>query len=183
MKKDLNSWTSRKTETIKKRLIYVYLPSFEMVDKWKNLAKGAGVSISKFVTEHVENSLLMEEDEKQYESRLDLIEKNKELFEENQDLRKRSKMLDTVVERLEGELREYRCRPFLDDDFIGIREYQSEIIDLFKKRGTVRKNEILSLLDVDPKDRDTVKGIMKQLSGLESYGIISDVGAKWKWSL
>jgi len=154
-----------------------------MLNKWRKLAKGAGVSTSKFVIEHVENSLLMEEDKEQYESRIDLIEKNKMLMEENKDLRKRGKMLDTVVERLEGELREYRCRPFIDDDFFGVRQYQSEIIDLFKKRCTIRKDEILSLLDVDPKEREVVKGITKQLSGLESYGIIRDVGAKWKWIL
>lgn len=183
MKKNLNSWDSPKTETIRKRRIFVYLPTFEMLDKWKNLAKGAGASISKFVIEHVENSLLMEEDKGEYESRIDLIEKNKELMEENHDLRKRSRMLDTVVERLEGELREYRVRPFIEDDFFGVRQYQTEIIDLFKKRGTIRKDEILSLLDVDPRERETVKGIGKQLSGLESYGIIRDVGAKWKWIL
>ena len=46
-----------KTETIKERSIYVYLPSHEMVKAWKKRAKKQGASISKFVIEHVENSL------------------------------------------------------------------------------------------------------------------------------
>jgi hypothetical protein len=49
-----------KTETIKQRAIYVYLPSQEMVDRWKKLAKEHGTSISKFVAENVENSLRQE---------------------------------------------------------------------------------------------------------------------------
>ena len=38
-----------KTDTIKKRAIYVYLPSQEMVDRWKESAKLQKASISKFV--------------------------------------------------------------------------------------------------------------------------------------
>jgi hypothetical protein len=46
-----------KTETIKKRAIYVYLPSEEMVKEWKELAGKTGTSLSKFVIGHVMNSL------------------------------------------------------------------------------------------------------------------------------
>jgi len=183
MKKNLNSCDQSKSATIKKRAVYVYLPSFEMTDKWKNRADDAGVSISKFVIENVENSLRQEEGEANYESRLDLIEKNKMLQEENLDLQKRCKMLDTVVERLERELREYRMRPFVDDDAIGVRQYQSDLINLFKRRGVVRKDEVLASLGIDPSDTVMIKGIRKQISGLEEYGIIKDVGAKWKWMM
>lgn len=183
MKKNLNSHSSRKTETIKQRSIYVYLPTFEMIDKWKKRADDAGVSISKFVIEHVENSLRQEEGETDYESRLELIEKNKMLQEENLDLQKRCKMLDTVVERLEGELREYRVKPFVDDDAFGVRQYQSDLINLFKRRGVVRKDEIISSIGIDPSETVAIKGIRKQISNLEEYGIIKDIGARWKWML
>ena len=183
MKKNLNSCGTSKSATIKKRAVFCYLPTFAMVDKWKGLAKDAGVSISKFVIEHVENSLRQEEGKADYESRLDLIEKNKMLQEENLDLQKRCKMLDTVVDRLEGELREYRVKPFIDEDFVGVRQYQDDLIDLFKRRGVVRKDEILASLGIDPSETALVKGIGKQISGLEKYGIIKDVGAKWKWIL
>ena len=104
------------------------------------------------------------------------------LQEENLDLQKRCKMLDTVVERLENELRDYRVRPFVDDTF-GVRQYQSELINLFKRRGVVRKDEILTSLGIEPSDSVMIKGIRKQISGLEEYGIIKDVGARWKWML
>ena len=69
-----------KTETIKQRAIYVYLPSHEMVDRWKTLADKSGTSISKFVAEHVQNSLRREEDD-EYLTRGSLIEENQNLKE------------------------------------------------------------------------------------------------------
>ena len=65
----------RKTETIKDRAVYVYLPSLEMVDYWKQRAEKGGVSVSKFVVERVEESLRKEEGEKGYLSRAELIKK------------------------------------------------------------------------------------------------------------
>jgi len=47
-----------KTETIKEGAVYVYLPSLEMADGWKRRADRAGVSISKFVIDRVEDSII-----------------------------------------------------------------------------------------------------------------------------
>jgi len=55
----------RKTETIKERAIYVYLPSLGMVRDWKSRAEKVG-SISKFVIERVEDSIRREEGEEGY---------------------------------------------------------------------------------------------------------------------
>ena len=46
-----------KTETIKQRAIYVYLPSLEMVEDWKRKAERAGVSLSRFLYEWVEDAI------------------------------------------------------------------------------------------------------------------------------
>ena len=62
-----------KTETIKNRAIYVYLPSLSMVEDWKRQAEKAGTSISKFVVERVEDSTRREDGEEGYLTRLDLI--------------------------------------------------------------------------------------------------------------
>ena len=47
----------RKTDSIKDRSIYVYLPSKALVEEWKSQAKEHKQSISKFVQERVEESL------------------------------------------------------------------------------------------------------------------------------
>jgi len=170
-----------KTETIKERAIYVYLPSHEMVKKWKDLAGKSGASISKFVMEHVENSLSQEEERNGYTPRAELLEEIRRLREENAALKKRNKMLDTVIERLEEEMKIYRTKPFLEDKFSGIREYEAELIDLFKEKGEIRKDELLELLGIKSINAEISKGLNKQIENLERYGLIKDMGGKWKW--
>ncbi len=60
-----------KTKTIKDRSIYVYLPSEEMARRWKDQADRNGISVSKFVTDRVEDSLRREEGEEGYASRVE----------------------------------------------------------------------------------------------------------------
>ena len=171
-----------KTDTIAKRAIYVYLPSMEEGEKWKNLAEKSGLSISKFVVEHVENSLRQEEDEDIYGSRTKLMKEIRELKDENIELRKRNEMLERVIENLDEENKRYRMQPFLTNDFKGIRKYEEGLIKLFKLRTTIKKEDIFELLGVNPmKNGDIAKGITKQLENLERYGLIEDKGRLWKW--
>ena len=77
-----------KTATIKQRTIYVYLPSIEMVKNWKERAKRAGMSLSKFIIERVEDSIRREEGDEAYLSRLELIKRLRKAEEEVRRLRK-----------------------------------------------------------------------------------------------
>jgi len=86
-----------KTETIKQRAICIYIPSIEMAERWMALPNGAGTSISKFVAEHVENSLRQEGGEG-YRSRSSLIEEK--LSEALQEEDERIRYLDPLVEKL-----------------------------------------------------------------------------------
>jgi len=170
-----------KTDTIKDRAIYVYLPSIEMVRKWKELAKKSKLSISKFIIEHVENSLNQEKDDETFMSRAELIKKIKELEEEKKELEKKYEILSKAYERLEEENKRYRAMPFLDE-IIGYRTYEENLVKLFKKRKQIKKGEVFDLLGVDPmKEGEIVKGINRQLENLERYGLIEDKGRYWLW--
>jgi len=170
-----------KTDTIKKRSIYVYLPSERMVSKWKENADKENLSISKFVIEHVENSLRQEEGEDSYTSRIELVEENRKLNEENKDFKRKIKILDTVVDRLEEELRNHRIKPFLSNNFTGVRNYEKDLIDLFKQKKEIRKEELIDFLNIKTSDTISVKGISKQIENLEKYGLLKDLGGKWIW--
>src|SRR3990170_5861618 len=122
-----------KTKTIKKRAIYVYLPSEKMVEDWKNSADKAGVSVSKFVMERVEDSIRKEEGEEGYLSRLELIKKLSSSEEELKKLRQDNRMLKNLVDNLDNELKKLRAEPFLQDGFRGTRRYDQELIDLLMK--------------------------------------------------
>ena len=178
-----NKKNESKMETIKQRAIYVYLPTTHMIKKWKEKAEKQQTSISKFVIEHVENSLRQEEDEETYTSRVELLQEIKKLKEENKEQRKRNKIMDTVIERLEQELKEYRSRTFIDKDYAGIRKYETELINLFKEKKEIRKEELLDFLNINTTDSTIVKSIYTQIENLENYGLIKDLGGKWRWKI
>jgi len=169
-----------KTETIKERAIYVYLPSEEIVKEWKSLAKNARTSISKFVFEHVENSLKQEK-ENSYVSRAELIKQMKELKEENTKLKEENRILKTAYERLDDELKHYRAKPFLEDRYEGKRRYEKVLVDELRKRKTVGNYELIDILRIDPKDSDLVKSVYKQLESLKEYGLVEETIDGWRW--
>ena len=179
-RKDTNK--KYKTDTLSERSIYVYLPSIGMAQKWKEFANKSGLSISKFVVEHVENCLNQEKDKEAFGSRVDLIRQVRELTKETAQLRRRNEMLDRAMAKLEDELKRYRAQPFLQDEFYGIREYEEGLIKLLKEKGSVRKDELLDLMGINPMSNgDVVKGINRQLENLERYGVIEDTGRVWQW--
>ena len=170
-----------KTETIKQRAIYVYLPSIEMVESWKELAKNQGVSISKFVAEHVENSL-RQEDDPGYKPRAELLKEVHKLGEELGGERKKNRRLDLVVDRLERELRRYRAQPFLEEGFEGVRSFQKELVEALRAGGVLSNEELLSRLGVSPSEQEAVKAVSKQLELLESYGLVQPTPRGWRWA-
>ena len=165
---------------LRKRSIYVYLPSVDMAKKWKMLADKAGTSISKLVIEHVEDSL-REEGEEGYLRRAELIKRLRELNEELAKLREENKILKRAYERLDLELRRYRAQPFLEEEFEGVRTYDRELIALLRREGTVEGRRILEELGIDPRDSNLVKAVNKQLENLEAYGLVVARPRGWKW--
>ena len=170
----------RKTETIKERTVYVYLPSEEFVEEWRRHAALAKKSLSKFVFEIVEDYIRRSEDHR-FESRLELIKKLKELDDEVKRLREENRMLRKLVENLERELRRYRAQPFLEPHFEGVRRFDRELIELLRTGESFSEEEILDRLGVDPSETDYVKAISKQLEILEDYGLVEFTGRGWRW--
>ena len=168
-----------KTETIKERAIYVYLPSVRLVERWKEAAKKQGTSVSKFVVEHVENSLRQEEPG--YKSRGELWKEIKRLREELKETARKKRLLEHVVEKLEREVRRYRAQPFLQPDFEGVRRFQKELIEALKEGRVISSEELLSRLDIDPLEHEAVKAIYKQLEILQAYGLVEPSPRGWRW--
>jgi len=168
-----------KTDTIKQRSIYVYLPSHDMVQRWKTLAKNSGTSISKFVAEHVENSL--REEEAEYKSRDTLIEENRNLSETLNEKERRIGHLELLVEKLEQDLRQYRAQMFTDEEFTGVRSYDKKLIELLREPGVHDNDVILSRLGIKPSEVDSIKAVSKQLELLQSYGLVKATLRGWSW--
>ena len=170
-----------KTKTIKKRAIYVYLPTQKMVEDWKNKALKAGSSISKFVIDRVEDSIQKEKGEENYSNRLEIIKKLSNAEEELKQLRKDNRLLKQLVDNLDTELKRHRAKPFLENNFKGTRRFDQELIEFLKEGGSISGDEILSRLGIKSSNTDLVKAVNIQLTILEAYGLVEYVGRGWKW--
>ncbi len=170
----------RKTETIKQRTMYIYLPSEEMVERWKSLSNKSGLSLSKFVKEHVENSVAQEYDDS-FVSKADLAKQVGNLEQELSKAGEESRMLRALVDKLDSELKLARRTEFLDTDFSGVRKFDRRLVDLLKRKHKVKSTELFSLLDVNPQDVEAAKSINRQLEALEAYGLVGVFPGGWRW--
>ena len=168
----------RKKE-LKQRAIYSYPPT-EMSTRWKKAAEASGTSVSKFVIEHVENSLGMEEEEG-FQSRSVIIDENRHLRESLKESEKRVHHLELLVEKLEEDLRRYRAQMFTDPSFTGIRAYDKRLIKILKDSRAHSSEEILSRLGIKPTEQEAVKAVSVQLENLQGYGLVRSTPRGWMW--
>jgi hypothetical protein len=170
-----------KSATIKDRAIYVYLPTEVLTQDWKNKAEKAGISISKFVFDRVEDSIKKEEGEGGYLSRLDLVTRLKNQSEELRRINEDNRMLKKLVENQELELKRFRSKPFIEEKFEGTRSFDKELVDLLKSGKSFSDDDILYALNINPTETGIVKAVAAQLEILQSYDLIVFLGGHWKW--
>ena len=174
-----------KNNQLTDRAIYVYLPTVEMADEWKSKADKARLSISKFVLEHVENSLNQEEENKKtYVSRAELLKQLNERDEEITKLKQDNRLLKMLADNLDKELKKYRAKPFVEDKgkFRGVREYDKELIQLLRKNETIDSDHLLKDLGISPRETDLVKAVNSQLRYLHAYGLVEPTARGWRWT-
>jgi predicted DNA-binding protein len=162
----------------KSRYVYLYLPSAEEKARWDDLAKKAGMPLTKFVIEIVQNALA---DDEEFKPRGELTTEIAALKKDVKELKDELKLKTIVLEKYEAELKRYRSAAFLDDSFEGVRSHNRELVDLLKRGGTLDSYKILESLGINPKDSDLVKAISLQLEEMEAYGIIKSTLRGWKW--
>lgn len=162
----------------KSRYVYLYLPTAEDKQRWQSLADEAGVPLSKFVIEVVENALTEESD---FKPRGELVKEIGKLRVENKELRDDLKQKEIVVDKYENDLKRYRSEAFLQDKFEGARKHNKEIIAILKRSGVIDSYRLLEALGIDPKETDLVKAVSNQLEDLEGYGLVSSTQRGWRW--
>ena len=169
--------TSKK---LRQRSIYIYLPSINMADEWKKRASKQRLSISKFVIEHVLDSL-KEDEESKSDSNAELTKQLRETQEELKKALKEASLYRQLSEKLDNDLRYYRTKPFLEENFRGIRSYDKDLVGLLKRKRTLDSDRLLEDLGIDPRETDLVKGVRVQLENLEAYGLVRSTPRGWKW--
>jgi len=162
----------------KSRYVYLYLPSAEDKARWEDLARKAGVPLSRFVIEVFESAVA---EGLEYKPRKELMMELGRLRAENKELRDDLRQKKIVIERYEKELKRYRSEAFLDSGFEGVRRYNRDIIRILRRGGTVDSYRLLEDLNIDPGDTDLVNAVSRQLEDLEAYGLVARTAHGWRW--
>ncbi len=162
----------------KSRYVYLYLPTAEDKQRWQSLADEAGIPLSKFIIQVVEETLVEESD---FKPRGELVKEIGKLRSENKELRDDLNQKKIVLEKYENELKRYRSEAFLEDKYEGVRKYNKEIMAILKRGAVIDSYALLEELGIYPKETDLVKAVSKQLEDLESYGLISSTQRGWRW--
>ncbi|UCH01530.1 MAG: hypothetical protein JSV20_06625, partial [Candidatus Bathyarchaeota archaeon] len=76
----------------------------------------------------------------------------------------------------------YRAKPFLDEEFHGVRKFQKDLVDILRKAGSLSNEEILSRLGIEPSEHEAIRAISIQLDILNSYGLVTSTARGWKWT-
>ena len=91
-------------------------------------------------------------------------------------------MLNMLTDRYEKQLQDYRNKTFIENGkFEGIREYQQNLIELFKQKSSIAEDEIIDLLHIDSHDVETLKAISKQIELLQDFGVVEKIRGGWRW--
>jgi hypothetical protein len=162
----------------KSRYVYLYLPTAEDKSRWQSLADAAGIPLSKFIIQVVEDALVEESD---FKPRGELVKEIGKLRSENKELHDDLKQKKIVLEKYENELKRYRSEAFLEDSYKGVRKFDKEIMTILKRGTVIDSYTLLEELGIDPKETDLVKAVSNQLEDLESYGLISSTQRGWRW--
>ena len=172
--------TPRKTESLKRRSFFVYVPDELMADDWKNAAKESRLSISRFVVEHVENSLRQNGEGSRF-SRKDLIDQNAKLTEEIQTLREDLDMKTRAYGALNQELVHLRNQAYVNPTAMGVRQVSRDLVRLFLTERSVRYDALLPSLGIIATDTETVRGINAQIEALVQWGLLLPDRTGWRW--
>ena len=178
--KNGTSGRPRKTESIKKRHIDVYLPNLVMVSEWKAAAEEARTSVSKFVVETMEEALRDEGKGPRYSKR-DLINRNKFLELENERLKEEVTLKSRAYESLDRENRGLRLQVFQHPEESGLKKLDRDLIALFREKKKLLYDEILPELGIKPTDMGEVTSLQNELQLMMQFGLIKPEYHGWRW--
>lgn len=162
------------------RYLRVYMPSREDRARWEKTAQKKGYkTMTKFVYDHVELALRNEGAITGQVLRT-LQNHIRELQTEVDELKRRERMREAYVERLEEDLQNYRRQamaPFLRPS---ARAYDTKLIDILRKLKEVRNDELLSRLGIKPGDTEAIRGVREQLLALTRWKLVEAIPDGWR---
>jgi hypothetical protein len=168
-----------KTETIRQRAITVYLPTKEMVEKWKAEADKHDMSLSSFITEIVDDA--MRRKLAGVTPREELEKRLNESLSELKVLKGKLESADVAQKRADETIADYRKRlerTVPEELDAGIT---SQLVSAFMKKGTILVEEIPEKAGIDLNDHEGMVKIHLSLNFLKAGGLVENRVFDWRW--
>lgn len=179
MKKPLGRPDQGKLATLKKRSVYIYLDTEEMVCQWKAEAEKNDLSLSRWVTFVVDDHLLKK---KEGMTRGEALEKElQDAKKENASLKGKLAESETALKRTEKTVAEYRER--LANPLVSKADSDmtDRLIRILVEHKAVEVDQLPILLGVDVKDIEAIKRVHESARLLRSLGLMETDIFEWRW--
>jgi len=158
------------------RLISLYVFSDREKARYAELAKAAGVPLSKFLLSKIEEALA--ENKKKPAVPMKELE---DMRARIRDLQEEIRLKDIILQKYKAAAEKQQALAFLDENFKGRRVHDRNLADVLKQHGPIYEERLMTLLGVDPSDRELAQSVSKQLEVLEGYGLIKKGARGWRW--
>ena len=181
MKKSPGRPNLGKTETIRQRAVTIYLPTKEMVEKWKAEADLNDMSLSGFITEIVDDAM-----RKRSAGMTPREELEKRLVEAETELKALNEKLesaDVALKRADETIADYRKRlerTVPEELDAGIT---SLLVTAFTKSRVILVEKIPESVGISLDDHEGMVKVLKSLNFLRASGLVENQMFEWRWKL
>ena len=176
-----------KTETIRERAVTVYLPTEEMVEKWKEKAKEYREPLSRFVVEVVDDAI--RRNPSGLTPREILEAELQQAKTENRKLAEKIQLLETALKQRDLTVAEYRTER---EDAVNLRDLRvplSEVVDMmqtvdkfFRNNESLPMNEAYGKLGIRPNDASKLRALKVTMDLLSWNGLVEKGMTEWRWT-
>lgn len=139
------------------------------------------MSLSKFIIEHVGNSLNREW-ENGHGSRRDMQKRISELEGQLRVAEDYNRRLESLVDKLDLTKHRERAEEFMAPTDKRDRRYDEDIVEIFRRRKFISYNELYGILKIPAQELETLKGVNHQIKQLEGYGLLKKESSGWRWN-
>lgn len=171
-----------KTGTIKQRSLTVYLPTEEMLEKWKKEAERYGAPLSRYVVEVVDDAVRKNPQgmtpREQLEQELEKIKVDYKLA------LVRLKALEETLEERDTTVAEYRSRltksenPHLED----VRMMFEPVSSYLRENGALKMEDAYEVFGFSPSNTKSVRSLKASIEVLKRMGLVEEGVEEWRWT-
>ncbi|MBU1159521.1 MAG: hypothetical protein KKE24_09345 [Candidatus Thermoplasmatota archaeon] len=180
MKKPRGRPNLGKTETIRQRAINVYLPTEEMIERWKSEAERFGVPLSRFIVETVDDSI--RKNPAGITPREELEKELNDAKAEVKQLSARLEPLEEALKRADVTIADYRSKltePVLPS---ADAELTSRLIELFLAEMVLNIDEVPETLGIKLTSSKDVARLQSSVDLLKKAGLVESGMFEWRWT-